>query len=101
MTDTDNTPAPDSLLTAYPNPFRDHITFVIEQTQQDKNAQLDIMTISGQLVQTFSLPPSEGKTTLEWDGGDVEGGKAPAGVYLAILKTGNTVKVLKLIKTGD
>lgn len=93
---------PDSSLMAWPNPFRETVTLVIQQSPgAAKDAQLDIMTIDGRLVQTFSISAAEGKTTIEWDGNDAEGGSTGAGVYLAILKTGHKTKVLKLIRTGD
>jgi hypothetical protein len=102
ITNTTTAILPDSTLMAWPNPFSDQVTISIEYPQtRDKNAQLDIMTIDGRLIQTFALQLSEGKATLQWNGRDTDGAQAPAGVYLAMLKTGSQMKVLKLVKAGE
>lgn len=89
----------DSTLRAFPNPFKESVQIKVKNTAlSGQKGSLEIMAVDGRLVQAFAVDLSNGETTLRWDGKSVDGRTAPAGVYLAILKTGAVARVLKLVK---
>ena len=89
----------DSLLSAFPNPFKESVQIKIKNTTlSDQKATLEIMTVDGRFVRAFDIGLTNGETTVRWDGKGSDGLGAPAGVYLAILKTAHKTRVLKLVK---
>lgn len=89
----------DSTLSAFPNPFAESVQIKVKNTAlSGQKGSLEIMAVDGRLVQAFEINLSNGETLLRWDGKSVDGRTAPAGVYLAILKTGAAARVLKLVK---
>ncbi|MEZ4851222.1 MAG: T9SS type A sorting domain-containing protein [Bacteroidia bacterium] len=87
---------PEVNLSAYPNPFVDHIHIQIEHLISSQNSQLQILDIQGRIVHEFSLEEHQavdGLIELNWNGVDL-----PAGVYLLRLKTGLENQVIRLLK---
>lgn len=75
----------------YPNPFTTKTSFYFEQNQccQSLEVELQIFTVSGKLVKTFSdFVYAEGyrSAPIDWDGRDDFGDKIGKGVYIYRLK---------------
>ena len=90
----------DSLLSAWPNPFSDHVTFSIHAGEQfSPSSSLEIYAANGRLVRAFRLQ-SNGSEALAvtWDGRDDGGNQVSAGGYIAIARMNTKTRVLKLIK---
>ncbi len=71
----------------YPNPFSTHTSFWFEHNKpgQPLQVQLQIMTITGRVVKTFSriiTTAGNRSTELQWDGRDDYGDKLGRGIYL-------------------
>ncbi|HPV15075.1 MAG TPA: hypothetical protein PL126_05440 [Candidatus Cloacimonadota bacterium] len=64
-----------NLLTAYPNPMKDHLAIKADPSLRDDS--LDIYNLKGQLVRRLKV--TEGETS--WDGKDSSGSDCPSGVY--------------------
>jgi len=99
LTDVDGITRQDSLMSAYPNPFNSSVNIRINSIiTGSHDATLEIMTIDGRLVKIFDLQTTNDTTTVQWDGTGSDGKNTVAGVYLALLKTGNKTSVMKLVK---
>jgi hypothetical protein len=75
----------------YPNPFTTSTTFWFEHNKpgQPLQVQLQVMTITGRIVRSFSRTiTTEGNRSaeIEWDGKDDHGDKLGRGVYLYRLR---------------
>jgi gliding motility-associated-like protein len=66
-------------LSNYPNPFDEHTTFSFQIDESNKNPELNIFDIYGNLIKQISI--SEKKTQV-WDGTDKVGNKVREGIYL-------------------
>jgi len=58
------------------------------------SAEIKIFTITGQLVRNLKLTSAQSSTV--WDGKNSAGSKAASGIYLAHIKSGKKVKILKI-----
>ncbi len=70
----------------FPNPFTDAstFTFILTGTQTPQEMKLKIYTVSGKLIRTLTVPPTDlriGYNTVKWDGRDEEGDELANGVY--------------------
>lgn len=98
-TATDEPAAPDSTLLAYPNPFAERTTIVLNLPENENSrVTFEIYNLKAQLVRRFEPGIVRGQTRLDWDGNDLSGAEVPAGIYLGMLKQGNSSRVLKLVK---
>lgn len=75
----------------YPNPFTSHTRFWFEHNQpgQPLQVQVQVMTIGGRIVKTFSrtiVTTGNRSDELEWDGRDEAGQLLGRGVYLYRLR---------------
>jgi hypothetical protein len=90
------TPALSPMITAYPNPMRDHLSIKLTQddgADRDENS-IDIFNIKGQLICTLKM--TKGETV--WDGKDSGGKPCPKGIYLLRYQYGRG-QVTKICKT--
>jgi hypothetical protein len=87
-------------LGSYPNPFNPSTTISIQLTSEalSSNKSLDIYNIIGQKVKSIDLSPYLNSTefTVRWNGLNDFGQQAASGVYIAVLRTKNDVKTVKL-----
>ncbi len=93
---TDKIPEKLKLGQNYPNPFNPG-TFlpVYVPGSFKRSVSLDIYNIRGKLVNTiFNGPMAPGNHLLVWDSKTSSGKDVPAGVYLAVLKSG-TITIIK------
>lgn len=92
----------DSLFSAWPNPFSDHVTFSISPSADKKissSSALEIYAANGQLARSFQLQSNGNEPiVISWDGRDDSGRPVPAGGYIAIARINAQTRVLKLIK---
>ena len=82
-------PAPTSLriAEAVPNPFADHVTFVIG-TPHAARGTVSVWNAAGQQVATWAARAFlAGYNPFVWDGRDMHGTRLPAGVYLVRIAT--------------
>ena len=89
------------LKSVFPNPFTTHstsISFVVGLQDAEKKVTLDIYDVSGRFVKTLVNSKLEsGYYTQRWGATDDKGKKVSSGVYYAVLKTGETTKVKKMV----
>ncbi len=84
------------LMGNYPNPFNPSTTIKFDLDRPGK-VEVTIHDVAGRLVKALvSREMSVGTHLLFWDGADDKGGKAPAGVYMARIATGDQVQSQKL-----
>ena len=92
----------DSLVSAWPNPFSDHVTFSIHAGAGERfsaSSSLEIYASNGQLARVFRLQPNGAEDMqIHWDGRNDAGNPVPVGGYIAIAKINGKTRVLKLIK---
>jgi len=85
------------LLKNYPNPFNSS-TIIEYSIQSDDYFSLEIFNLMGQKVKTLiAANQKPGEHQLTWTGTDEEGINAPSGVYLAVMRSKNENKVIKLL----
>ena len=83
-----STPAVDLLTSAYPNPFKDKITFKYNAVEA-----IDLFNIVGEKVKHFELPANETKTEIDLS--DIS-----TGVYfIRTYKEGEVIETKKIVKT--
>lgn len=78
----------ESLVTSYPNPFTDQVTF--ESDAADPISQIVVYSITGETVAAFS---DLNDSIFEWKASALQ-----PGVYICNVRTGNSVKTMKLVK---
>jgi len=91
------TPTVATMSKAWPNPFNPRINFSFDLPLA-AHAHLAVYDLRGHQVTTLVdgvLP--EGNHTTSWDGRDHGGRSVPAGVYLAIMKSGETRSTQKIV----
>lgn len=83
----------------YPNPFADATQFTFD-IPEAADVSIKIFDLLGRFVITlldsrfdFAIQ----SLTIPWNGTDEQGGKAPAGVYFAVLKIGSKTRVEKTL----
>jgi|GEM_PF-2546407 len=87
-----------NLKSCYPNPFSADVSIVWEQKTPEP-VQLAIYNLKGQLVkQIFSGTKGSGEHAVAWDGGDSQGRKVAAGIYILRLQSGKNLQTRKLVK---
>lgn len=84
---------PQTHMAIFPNPVRDvlHLAYELPQHIEKGNLEFEILTLSGQRLQTMILPTIEGKLEMDFP--------YSSGIYFGILKlNGKVVGVKKIIK---
>ena len=84
-------PAPTSLriAEAVPNPFADHVTFVIGMPHAARGT-VSMWNAAGQQVATWAARPFlAGYNPFVWDGRDMHGSRLPAGSYMVRIDAGD------------
>lgn len=87
-------PTGPTALRAHPNPFHGDVTLVIAAAPAAA-ARLAIFDARGRLVREV-VPTGAG--SWAWDGRDMRGVRAPAGVYVARLRTATTTHLQRLVR---
>ena len=81
----------------YPNPFNP-LTVIRYQIPEDGKVVLGIYNLLGQPIKTLVEKEQEaGPYQVEWDGKDGEGSRVGSGIYFYRLKTGDFVRVKKMV----
>ncbi len=92
-----DTPGVASLARAWPNPFNPRVNFSFE-LPREAHARLAVFDLRGREVTTLvDGILAEGNHSTSWDGRDTAGRSAPAGVYLAIMQSGDTRSSQKIV----
>ena len=90
-------PAVAQMSRPWPNPFNPRINFSFDLPQA-AHAHLAVFDLRGHQVTTLvDGLLAEGNHTTSWDGRDHSGRSVPAGVYLAIMKSGETQSTRKIV----
>ena len=88
----------DLRLKAYPNPFLNSIDILIE-LGENQWVNVDIYDIHGNLVRKLSqVEFPVGKHLLHWNGNNLHGSQADAGIYVIRATTAKRVQHLTIIK---
>lgn len=92
-----DTPVVAALHRAWPNPFNPRVNFSFS-LPQEAHAHLAVYDLKGRLVTTLVDRTLDGGEHLaSWDGRDRSGRSAPAGVYLAVMRSGERQDSRKII----
>jgi hypothetical protein len=97
--DQSDTPAlVTSLLSAYPNPFKDGTSIALNVAKDAPELKVDVYNIRGQKVKTlFQGQLKPGANKLWWNGLDESGNHVASGVYFCRLSNGNSAQSIKLM----
>lgn len=97
-TSTDDAIARPGALSIYPNPFHESVR-IVSSLKADPQARIRIFNVKGQLVREIgSMPEQNGSPAFTWDGRDMQGKKAAAGIYLGFIKGESATKPVKIVK---
>ena len=90
-------PQQTTLLNSYPNPFNPETT-INYQLSDDVDVTLSVIDITGRTITTIvqNEHQSAGIYDVAWNGNTHNGQPAPSGMYLLMLKAGNTIKTQKV-----
>jgi hypothetical protein len=81
----------------WPNPSAGTVRFAL-QVPQAKSLTVEIVDLRGALVRRLHRGPASGQVALTWDGHDVRGRAAPAGVYFAVARAGSEVTRARIVR---
>ena len=85
-------------IAAFPNPFRDGATIVVAG-EAARCPSLAVHDIFGRRVRTLAAVEAyAGETRFTWDGRDVQGAKAPPGVYFYVIEMNHGMVKGKIVK---
>jgi len=90
------------LIQNYPNPFQSGTTICVERpiaaSRSPSEIQLKIYNALGQAVWCFKKSERiHGLDVFHWNGRNENGKRFPSGVYFAVLKSGETIAVKKML----
>ncbi len=81
-----------------PNPFTDE-TRIEYFTRKEGSATLDIYDLQGKKIKSLNThAEGNGKYLVTWDGKDAAGAPVSAGIYVCVIKTGDSVLRCKIIR---
>ncbi|MFH1311662.1 MAG: C25 family cysteine peptidase, partial [Candidatus Eisenbacteria bacterium] len=69
-------------VSAFPNPFSNEVYFFYTLSQEVRQADLSIFTVSGRLIRETRMTPFVGYNEFVWDGRDDRGDRIANGTYL-------------------
>jgi len=100
FTSTKDLAARDSMLTAFPNPFTDRTTIVVQLSlaKTTDHAALEIFSADGRLVRLFDLNLENDASRTLWDGRDHAGQAVPSGAYICMLRASGQTRAMRLMK---
>ncbi|MBT3168226.1 MAG: T9SS type A sorting domain-containing protein, partial [Candidatus Cloacimonetes bacterium] len=82
----------------HPNPFNLTTTISYSLSENFQNPQIEIYNVKGQMVRNFQLEGIAGKSSLVWDGRDVNNKLVGSGVYFyRLINEGKTVQSRKML----
>lgn len=85
--------------TNYPNPFSQFTTIAFMLKEHcDREINIGIYNIRGQLINTITVNPESRIVTLDWDGRDTAGASAPSGVYFYRIVVNGQTYTQKMMK---
>lgn len=93
---TESLPSIPNQLFAFPNPFKNKVSFTIHLTKGGEY-ELNIYNIKGQLVHSEKAIRESGSYSHQWNTLDNKGQKCPSGIYFAIIKHSSFRDAIKLI----
>jgi len=79
-------PALLGLLNAYPNPFREHVTFTVSGVSDRDNVKVLIYDVSGREVAALPLALRDGQGIASWNPSEGRAREIAAGVYFGRLE---------------
>jgi immune inhibitor A len=98
-------PPTTTLVSCYPNPFDEECTFLLAVGEDAAGpggsaaVTLDVYDILGRkLARAWEGSLAGGNHTLTWDGRDLRGRKAPAGLYVAVARVRNVIARRRLLR---
>ncbi len=99
-TSTDDLAPRDSMLVAFPNPFSEQVTIVVQMPSGKTMGQssLEIFGTDGRLIRLFDLNLQSGSSQTRWDGTDASGRPIPRGAYICMLRANGQTRAMRLMK---
>ncbi|MFH1337143.1 MAG: S8 family peptidase [Candidatus Zixiibacteriota bacterium] len=96
---------PSAQVRAFPNPFRDSITVIVENSDATSQVRIHVFTVAGELVYKFPdksdfISGDNGKAIYEntWDGRNENGEEVGSGIYLLKIDMNNKSRIVKVAK---
>ena len=87
-----------SLLSAYPNPFKDTASIALQVGKDNEAIKLEIYNLRGQKINTlFNATMEAGNHRLQWNGMDDKGNSVASGIYFVRLTGDVTTQNMKLM----
>lgn len=81
----------------WPNPGSGDVQFAL-QVPATRELTVEIVDLRGAVVRRLHHGPADGPVALTWNGRDARGGRAPAGVYFAVARTGSEVARARIVR---
>jgi len=83
---------------AFPNPFTDSLTVIVEKPKTSSKIKVSVFTVAGELVYRF--PEKDGQEIYQhtWDGKNEQGREVGSGIYLLKVDIGHQSQIVKVAK---
>jgi hypothetical protein len=96
---------PATQVCAFPNPFADRLTFIVENPDTTSKIKVSVFTVAGELVYRFPEKSDfglgrDGEIIYEqtWDGRNEKGEEVASGIYLLKIDTDDKSQIVKVAK---
>jgi serine protease AprX len=83
---------------AFPNPFTDSLTLVVEESPTPRQVKIAVFTAAGELVCRFPEDYGEDIYQYVWDGKNENGEEVASGIYLLRIDVGSNSQIKKVAK---
>jgi serine protease AprX len=83
---------------AFPNPFKDNLTLILEQLSPEEKIKISVFTVAGELVYRFPERLEGEIYQVTWDGKNDKGEELASGIYLLKVDIGDHSEIMKVAK---
>jgi hypothetical protein len=83
---------------AFPNPFKESLTLILEEMSSHEEIKISFFTVAGELVYRFSERFEGEIYQLTWDGKNEKGEELASGLYLMKVDIGDHSEIIKVAK---
>jgi len=83
---------------AFPNPFKDNLTVVLDELSSEEKIKISVFTVAGELVYRFPERFEGEIYQVTWDGKNEKGEDLASGLYLLKVDIGDHSEIMKVAK---
>ena len=83
---------------AFPNPFTDSLTVIVEEPKTSSKIKVSVFTVAGELVYRFTEKDGQEIYQQTWDGKNEQGREVGSGIYLLKVDIGHQSQIVKVVK---